>query len=232
MKRVLVALVGAVVVMGWLLSVAASAQGPEYTLKDYMPQTVGSKWTMKTTGDQGEQMIAYEVLPARDIEGQKAMPIVMKNAEGQVQSGTLEAVTADKLTMFGSLFRGRNAASGTEPPTILYQPPASFSGKLRVGQSEEKQVKITFGGQEMNITLKLQLATVESVTVPKGTFADCLKLVYTTSFGGGRTMTRTVWYAKSVGMVKTEQGGGGGRPARVAELTDYKLAPQKGLAPS
>jgi hypothetical protein len=37
-------------------------------------------------------------------------------------------------------------------------------------------------------------------------------------------MTRTVWYAKGVGMVKTEQAGRAGGAARVAELTDYTLA--------
>lgn len=224
MKRVQRLSVGVLLVMTWLLCAAALAQGPEYTLKDYMPQTVGSKWMMKTTGAQGEQTITYEVLPARDIENQKAVPIVMKNPEGQVQSGTLGAVTPDKLTLFGSLIRGRNAEAGAEPSTILYQPAAIFPGKLQVGQSEQKQVKMSRGEQQMDITVKLQLAAVESVTVPKGTFGDCLKLVYTTSFGD-RAMTRTVWYAKAVGMVKTEQSRRGGQPARVAELTDYKLAP-------
>jgi hypothetical protein len=61
------------------------------------------------------------------------------------------------------------------------------------------------------------------VTVPKGAFKDCLKLVYTTSFGRGE-MKRSVWYAKGVGMVKTERPARGDRPATTAELTDYTLA--------
>ena len=228
MKRVLAVSVGVLLVMTWLLCAAALAQGTEYTLKDYMPQTVGSTWTMKTTGPQGERTVTYEVLAARDIEGRKTMPIVMNNAQGQVQSGTMEAVAVDAMTLFGSLSRPRNAEAGAEPSTSLYQPAASFPGKLRVGQSEERKLKMSRGGQEMDVTLKLQLAAVESVTVPKGTFADCLKLVYTTSFGE-RAMTRTVWYAKGVGMVKREQSGGAGQPARVAQLTDYKQMPSKEL---
>jgi hypothetical protein len=223
MKRSLILSVGVLLAVAWLLSVAALAQGPEYTLKDYMPEAVGSSWTLSTTGAEGEETVAYEVLPGREIDGQKAVTIVMREAEGQAHSGMLQAVTPDKVTIFGSLSRGRDAEAGAEPSVRLYKPPATFPGKLRVGQSAEQQVKMSRQNGEVDITLKVQLAAVETVTVPKGTFADCLKLVYTTSYGE-RTMTRTVWYAKGVGMVKTEQGGRSGRPARVAELTDYKLA--------
>jgi hypothetical protein len=223
MKRSLVLSVGVLLAVAWLLSVAALAQGPEYSLKDYMPEAVGSTWTLRTAGTEGEETVTYEVLPGREIGGVKAVTIVMKDTEGQVRSGTLQAVTPDKMTIFGSLTRGRNAEAGAEPSVRLYQPPATFPGKLRAGQSAEQQVKMTRRDEEVDITLKVQLAAVETVTVPKGTFADCLKLISTTSYGE-RTMTRTVWYAKGVGMVKTERGGRSGRPARVAELTDYKLA--------
>jgi hypothetical protein len=223
MRRVSALSVVVLLSVVWLLSAAALAQGPEYALKDYMPQTVGSKWTLKSAGAQGERTTTYEVLPAREIAGQKAFPIVTKTEDGQIRSGTLEAVTADKLVIFGSLSRGRGAAAGAEAETRLYQPAASFPGKLRVGQSAESKVKMTRGDQQVDVTLKVQLAAVESVTVPKGAFADCLKLVYTTTTGD-RTMTRTVWYAKGVGMVKTEQAGRAGGAARVAELTDYTLA--------
>jgi len=223
MKRSLALSVGVLLAVAWLLSVAALAQGPEYTLKDYMPEAIGSSWTLSTTGAEGEEKVTYEVLPGREIDGQKAVAIVMKDAEGQAHSGMLQAVTPDKVTTFGSLSRDRNAEASAEPSVRLYKPPAIFPGKLRAGQSAEQQVKMTRRDEEVDITLKVQLAALETVTVPKGTFADCLKLVYTTSYGE-RTMTRTVWYAKGVGMVKTEQAGRSGRPARVAQLTDYKLA--------
>jgi hypothetical protein len=231
MKREAALLVGLLLAATFLCSMAVMAQqAAEYSLKDYMPQTVGSKWTMKTTGAQGEETITYEVLAVRDVEGQQALPIVMKTAAGDIRSGTLESVSPDKLVIFGTLFARRGAEAGTEPTTTLYQPAASLPGTWRVGQSEERQLKSSRGDQQVDITLKLELAGVESVTVPKGTFADCLKLVYTTSFGQFQ-MTRTVWYAKGVGMVKTEQPGRGGGAPRVAELTDYALVPPGSRAP-
>ena len=224
MKRALMLSIGVVLVAALLCSVATVAQGPEYGLKDYMPQTVGSKWIMKSTGAQGEVTNTYEVLAARDVDGQQAMPIVMKTADGTITSGTLEAVSADKLTMFGTIFGRRGAQAGGEPVTVIYQPAAVFPGKLRVGQSEQSEVKSTMGGQPVTMTMKLELAAVETVTVPKGTFENCLKLVYTTVFAQGERK-RTIWYAKGVGMVKREDTRRADQPPRVSELTDYALAP-------
>ncbi|MFQ6132953.1 MAG: hypothetical protein ACE5R4_13010 [Armatimonadota bacterium] len=221
MKRAMVLSLSFMLVAATLCSVPALAQEPEYTLKDYMPYTVGSKWMMKSVGGDGDQTSTYEVLEARNVGGQQALPIVMKTAEGQIRFGTLELVTADKLTIFGSLFR-RGGDQGGQTTTVRYEPAASFPGKMRAGQSEEAALKVNIGQRQMDVTIKLELAAVEAVTVPKGTFEDCLKLVYTTSFGRGE-MKRTVWYAKGVGMVKTERTGRGGQGTRVAELTDYSL---------
>ena len=44
MKRTLLALLAATLLLGLLT--AALAQDQEYALKDYMPQTVGTKWIM------------------------------------------------------------------------------------------------------------------------------------------------------------------------------------------
>ncbi len=224
MKRGAALPVGLLLGVTVLCSVAVLAQEAEYSLNDYMPQTVGSKWTLKTTGPQGEDTVTYEVLAAREIDGQQALPIVTTPAAGQMRFGTLESVTADRLVIFGTLFAARGAEAGAELTTMLYEPAASFPGNWRVGQSEETQLRVTRGDRQIDVTLKLELAAVESVTVPKGTFADCLKLVYTTSFGG-REMKRAVWYAEHVGMVKTELTGRGGGGSTVGELTDYTLAP-------
>lgn len=223
MKRALVVSMSILLVGALLCSVSCVAQDPEYSLKDYMPQTVGSKWTMKSADAEGDRTVTYEVLEARDLDGQEAMPIVARTPEGTVSSGTMESVTAERLTIFGAMFARRGAEGGGRPVTVRYQPPASFPGKMRVGQSEEISLKAKMGERQFDITMKLQLAAVETVTVPKGTFEDCLKLVYTTSYGRGE-MTRTIWYAKGVGMVKRERSGRRGAAARVSELTDYALA--------
>jgi len=223
MKRAFVVSMGIVFVATLVCSVSAWAQDAQYSLKDYMPQTVGSKWTMKSSGGEGDETVTYEVLKARDVNGQQAMPIVRKTADGSIRSGTLESVSAEKLIIFGSMFARRGDQADAQPMTMLYEPAAGFPGKMGVGQSEEAKVKVKRGEREFDITMKLELASVETVTVPKGTFEGCLKLVYTTSFGRGE-MKRTVWYAKGVGMVKTQRTARGDRPPTRAELTDYKLA--------
>ena len=105
MKWLLALSVGLLLAAGGLLSPVALAQGPEYVLNDYMPEVAGSTWRLKTMREQGEETITYEMLPPREVDGQNALPIVMKDAEGQVRSGTLQATTPDKVTIFGSLRR-------------------------------------------------------------------------------------------------------------------------------
>ena len=107
---------------------------------------------------------------------------------------------------------------------MLYQPAAVFPGTLKVGQTEEAPVKVKMGDREFDVTIKLTLEAVETITVPKGTFGDCLKLVYTSAFGQGE-MKRTVWYAEGIGMVKIESTGRRDDQAlTVGELTDFQLA--------
>jgi hypothetical protein len=224
MKRALVVPVVVAMLAAVVWSGSVVAQDAEYLLKDYMPQTVGSKWVMKTTGPRGEATVTYEVLAARDINGQSVTPIVEKNAEGQLRRGSLESVTDENLTLFGSIFAPRGDQAGTQPVPMLYQPAAVFPGTLKVGQTEEAPVKVKMGEREFDVTIKLTLEAVETVNVPKGTFGDCLKLVYTTAFGQGE-MKRTVWYANGVGMVKSEQTGRrADQGPTIGELTDYQLA--------
>jgi hypothetical protein len=201
---------------------AASAQ--EYVLKDYMPQGIGSKWTMKSTGGRGEETLTVEVTERVDINGAQVPMTVTKGADGRVRTGIADLASPDKYTVYGQLFGGRPGAGGApaEPTRMDYNPPAEFPGKLTVGQTAEAAYKTKFGDREADVTMKIELAGLENVIVPKGTFDNCLKLVITTKFGD-REMKRTVWLAKGVGAVKTERPGFGDRPPTVTELVDYTL---------
>jgi hypothetical protein len=197
------------------------AQGQEYALKDYMPQTVGSKWVMKTDEQQGEATTTIEV--SKPAEGQQGLAFLTKGENGAVIRGSMEAVTDAGYTLFGTI-RVPRGQPGGQPTPSPYNPPVVFPAKLQVGQPAEAKTKMSMRGQDVDATMKLELAAVESVTVPKGTFPDCLKLVVTTTTARGE-LKRTAWYAKGVGLVKTEQPGfGPNATARVAELVDYTLA--------
>jgi hypothetical protein len=219
MRRSLPIVLCVVFVAGLLGAGVAAAQ--EYALKDYMPQAVGSTWTMKTTRGDESTTITVEITETRDIEGQQVPLAVTKNADGVATRGSLELVTEDKWTIFGGMFRGRDQQGELQPR--LYTPPMEFPGKMTVGQTAEATLKMTRGDREFESTTKIELAAVEAVTVAKGTFEDCLKLVTTRSFGRGE-MATTTWYAKGVGEVKSERPGRGDRPGTTTELVDYKLA--------
>jgi hypothetical protein len=220
-----VVLVIAVVALA-ALAVVAVAQDQEYALKDYMPQTVGSKWVMKTTNQQGDTTNVMEVAEPKEIAGQKVTQILTKDAQGALMRGSLELATDNAYSLFGQIRMPRGQQGG-EPTTTLYDPMVVFPAKLKVGQHAEATTKMDMRGQPADVTMKLDLAAVENVTVAKGTFENCLKLVFTTSFGQ-REMKRTAWYAKGIGLVKSEQPGfGQNQTPRLAELLDYQLVEAK-----
>jgi hypothetical protein len=201
---------------------AALAQDTQYALKDYMPRTVGSTWTLKTAD--GARTSTLEVLPAQDVGGQQVSALATKTADGAVRMGTFETVDQDAYTVYGQLF-GRGPQGGTGEPTVsAYDPPARFPGVFKVLDTAEATYKVTMRDQPTTATMTIELAAVESVTVPKGTFDDCLKIVTTTKVGDRERKT-TTWYAKGVGTVKTERAGRDGT-LMTSELTDYALFPQ------
>jgi hypothetical protein len=211
------------VVMG---AAAAQDAAPTYLLKDYMPQAEGAKWIMKTTNQQGaETTLTTTVGKPKEVDGQQAFPMLTTNADGQLMRGTLETVTDNAYYLFGAI-RGQRNQQGDQPATeSLYDPMVVFPARLAVGQKAEATTKIQMRDQPVETKMVLELAAVESVTVPKATFDDCLKLVYATG-NGDRVMKRTVWVAKGIGIVKTEQPGFGQNPQpRVTELMEYVPAP-------
>jgi hypothetical protein len=98
----------------------------------------------------------------------------------------------------------------------LYQPPLSYlKGTARAGESWAvgKQKNM---GAELSTTARME--GMETVTVPAGTFSNCLKVVYTSpkmsgamgnSDGAPRiedgNVQDTIWYMKDVGVVKEFQ---------------------------
>jgi hypothetical protein len=229
MKRVFVLGSAVAVLAAMLCCGTALAQDEEYALKDYMPQTVGSTWTMKSTGGRGEGTVTVEVQEPQDVNGVEVPVIVTKSEDGTIRSGSLETVDDDNWTIYGSIgVRGRRGggeagAQPAEPTTTIYDTPIKYPGKLKVGQTAEASLNMTMGERQVEVTLKLELAAIETVTVPNGTLEGCLKLVTTRGFGE-RQFSETTWYAKGIGAVKTERPGRGEGAARVTELIDYELA--------
>jgi len=229
MIRMTTRIVGVALVAGVLLASVASTQpatpvpAQEYALQDYMPQTVGSTWTVKQTRGMDTSTRTIDISTTVDV-GEIKVPLALTNdEEGWPQSGTIELVTAENYTIYGTMRRQRWQEGGEVTTmtmyatTTMYDPPLAFPGTLTVGQTAEATAKIKFGEREFETTMKLTLEAVEDVTVPKGTFEGCLKLV-TTRTSGEPEMKSSVWYAKGVGAVKTE------RPGTTTELEDYEIA--------
>ena len=68
-------------------------------------------------------------------------------------------------------------------------------------------------------TDKSEILAIEDVTVPAGTFNDCLKIHRLREFAVAITINRMEWYCPNVGLVKQIQGG-----RRMIEMTGFTLA--------
>jgi len=213
-RRIMLMAIGAFVA---LCFGSALAQDAEYALQDYMPGTVGATWTLQATGGGGT--LTLEVLPPRDIGGKQVSPTMATASDGGVRMGTFETVDADSYIIYGLLIGG---PQGGEPRAFPFDPPAKFAAKMTLGQEQEAAFKVTMGNQTMDVTMTLKLDAVETVTVPRGTFDNCLKLVNTVKFTGGE-LVDVAWHAKGVGPVKMDTTSPNGQVDK-RELVDYKLA--------
>ena len=119
-----------------------------------MPQTVGSKWVMKTTDRQGPTTITLEVAEPKEIAAQQVSPLLTKDAQGALTRGTLEKATENAYTLFGTIRMPRGQEGG-EPTTSLYDPMVVFPATMTVGQHAEATTKMSMRGQPGQVTMKL-----------------------------------------------------------------------------
>jgi hypothetical protein len=162
--------------------------------------------TFKDVKGSGNSMTATMVQEVIDVKKEKVMATT--EAEWACEDGTLH-FAINNMTLDNS--QQTNAASGVTMDVTgdKMDIPSSFD----VGQKLKDltyNVKMAMSGMSlMNRTFKVtdrKVESVEQVTTPAGTF-ECYKLTYTTTSQGGigsGTMKSISWFAKNVGMVKSE----------------------------
>jgi len=115
------------------------------------------------------------------------------------------------------------AGFGANPFVPLRVVPLSFT----IGDTFTTLVHKQIGPLSANITFHIEVAGVENVTVPAGTFNNCarLEMILAVSFGNDTTLS-TLWCANNIGVVKrhdyydTNKG-----ETYYEELTSYDVTP-------
>jgi hypothetical protein len=202
----------------------------------YYPMKVGATWEMKNYDDKDKvsgttkskvikseggdanivAVVAYEFFDAKnasqgtgeyDIKcSNGAFSVNMKNL---LNSKTLEAYKDMQITIVGD---------DVEMPV-----------NPNVGQTLKDATLnvIVTGMAMMNMTVKIynrKVAAIETVTTPAGTFEKCVKITYNakTHMMFDAETTGIEWYAKNVGMVKSESYDAKGKKAGSSVLVSVK----------
>lgn len=151
---------------------------PVLSVADYFPVRTGASWTYEQTRT-GEPSREYTV-----------------GISGKISTGGIDYFhTGDPGAAGFSDFR----IEGNSVRTSWQGKDAEF---LRFGVNPETTWEI--GRTSGNYLLNGKFLGMEAVTVPAGTWPDCAKFEVRTTYGETSYYSYTLWFAKGVGMVRSE----------------------------
>lgn len=199
------------------MKVGATWETKNFDNKDKLTSISKSKIT-KSEGTASDLVatVWYELLDNKNVSEATGEYIIKcsngafsMNMKSMINSKTLEAYKGMEITVTGD---------DVEMPSNPV-----------VGQTlKDASLTITVTGMAMmNMTIKLynrKVAAIETVTTPAGTFEKCVKITYnaTTKMMMTIETTGTEWYAKNVGMVKSESYDAKGNKTNSSVLSSYK----------
>ena len=152
----------------------------------------------------------------------------LNTSKGKYSKGVFDFDSATSLSTDFYGLKSNYAIYGTydhvNNTSFVLNPGAVFPEKFKIKQSVTVQSDLFDwdGRRGPEATITTQLLGKESVTVPAGSFPDCIHLRFTISFKGGPSRNADEWWAKGVGVVKTRIPKAGGKPA-ITELHSYDL---------
>ncbi len=174
---------------------------------DYFPLGQGDTWTydseVTSEGDSWQETVTKTVSGTETIKGVEAAVLTEDDGDYSLYTSDDNGVT---------LYAEHNVKdSGWE--RLEYDPPLNLlPGEIYVGLTKSSSATLTYttsDGLSLTGTYSVELTVegIEDVTVPAGTFEDCLRVRFTgeraSSDGNSETFAFTTWLAKGVGDVKS-----------------------------
>jgi hypothetical protein len=177
-----------------------------YDIAEYFPLNEGDEWTMLTTINGFSLPLKWVVNGTELVDEVETVKMDLGLPLLPVMGYNCFAIDHEGVKWY----KGYNFTAGT---VLVYDPPLIWSS-LELGEVDEtpyteKHYSIDDGTLIRTETgiHRFSFKSVEDVTVPAGTFKDCLKIyeVFTELHDGGATEViyhYTVWFARNVGWIK------------------------------
>ena len=192
--------------------------------QNYYPDEVGNTWTLRSEDGIEERVVTIE---GHETIGPEVVKVI---SDGTYLVSDPTSSNPNKFFIKATpngvlIFRATAIVQGI-PATIDYSPPETFL-PIPIGLGSEWTVtgdaKALLFGIEIKIptTNTAKVVAVEDVTVPTGTYHDCLKIEQEFSASGPIAIapqSSTMWLAPDFGLVKSLNSDG-----IVFNLIDYDL---------
>ena len=191
--------------------------------QNYYPDEVGNTWTLHSEDGLEERLVTIE---GPEIIGTESVKVI---SDGTYPVSNPASNNPNKFFIKATpngvlIFRATATVQGFDA-TIDYSPPEIFlpvSIELGTEWTVTGDAKTLLFGAEIKIptTNTAKVVAVEDITVPTGTYYDCLKIEQEFSTSGlVRSSTQsTMWLAPDFGLVKSIDSGG-----IVFELIDHNI---------
>jgi hypothetical protein len=172
----------------------------EKTPKEYFPLTEGMTYKFevvsKGTDMYAQDWFEWENLPGRDLNGKRVVPRRVTVANGH---SSLIFYSEERDGIFNVAVQGVN-----DPEPHLVSPPICLlRTPLRAGQSWQTAMQLHNNETALQTRSTIEM-TDEVVSVPAGTFKNCLR-VRSVGSNENRDIEKVTWYAPNVGIIKFMQ---------------------------
>ncbi|MES2660694.1 MAG: hypothetical protein V4689_18860 [Verrucomicrobiota bacterium] len=223
-------------IAGLVMSLGETSAETVKIMDYFYPLSEEAEWTYIQQTDEGLDASKVKCTPGRPItafaiQNGKLIAVSKRVAwlshfGGNFQDGNIKIRnnpqwyeyygTGDQYTIFG-------ADNSTTNTYFRFAPEVAFPEKFQIPQASSITTRLfgTEGQKGPVTTITASLIEKQSVTVPAGTFTDCLHFRFTTSFKGGPTSSSEEWWAKGVGIVKTKTSSDDGK-VNLGKLYSFK----------
>ncbi len=175
-----------------LLVMPGSARCDELS-ESYYPLKAGARWEyLVLSSASPTQKLIITNLPPQEVQGKKVMPRKW-DLGGHI---FIEFMEKDD----SGVYRYAEQVGDKGTPTLVS--PRECHLRFPVTEGNNWNMSTKMGNNTLNVTLTIESVS-EDVTVPAGTYKDCLKIKQAGGNDAGASVMGYEWYAPKVGIVKS-----------------------------
>lgn len=161
--------------------------------ESYYPLKEGMRWDYIVISDKSAtKKLTITNLAPRDIDGKKVTPREW-DLGGHI---FIEFMEKDN----SGIYRYAELVGDKGTPTLVT--PKECHLRFPVSEGNSWNMSTKMGNSTLNVTFTIESVS-ENVTVPAGTYKDCLKIKQMGSNDAGASVMGYEWYAPKVGIVKS-----------------------------